>query len=523
MDDQVVLYLMPHKIQKKRYDDMKKAAKCRKFTIVDDFSPEVTHIVTEFETQEQAVRHIGFNTTEENNEESPEFLKISWFTQSIKARKPVEIQDHHRLLRNTQEEVHVEENEGASEPRFPEWACQRSTPLKHQNDFLATQLEILQKYAEMKDENHDYSRALAFRRASCVVKSFPVTVTNVNQLNGINHVGPHSKRVIGELLDGYCDEINRIVNEEWFEKMKMFTGVFGVGPSTAKKWIERGWTSIKDAQESTDISKDWRVQWGLAFHDDLMNPVKSNEAYRFTEIIQTEAEKILPGIVVQLTGGFRRGKHQGHDIDILFTHPNGEETGFLPKLLTRLEKLNMVLCGSHESSSFHEKVLSEDFKLTARGQLDHFEKWLGICKLPKDLVSGDDAQIPLSNGLEKCTEIKENVDSLDDYEPKAKKQRKCHGDNSPFTIATSERDWIARRVDFIMSPYSQYYYALVGWTGSKQFNRDLRLYSQKVLNRKLTSHGFYDFTTGKTLPANSETEVFENLNLQYQHPKNRNC
>lgn len=62
---------------------------------------------------------------------------------------------------------------------------------------LQTQLEILQKYAEMKDENHDYSRALAFRRASCVVKSFPVTVTNVNQLNGINHVGPHSKRVIG--------------------------------------------------------------------------------------------------------------------------------------------------------------------------------------------------------------------------------------------------------------------------------------------------------------------------------------
>ncbi|CAC5395032.1 POLM [Mytilus coruscus] len=219
MDGLVVLYLMPHKIQKKRYDDMKKAAKCRKFNIVDEFSSEVTHVVTEFETQEQAVRHIG---TEENNEESPEFLNISWFTESIKARKPVEILDRHRLLRNTQEEV--EENEEASEPRFPEWACQRSTPLKHQNDFLATQLEILQKYAEMKDENNDYSRALAFRRASCVVKSFPVTVTNVNQLNGINHVGPHSKRVIRELLDGYCDEINRIVNEEWFKKMKTWTG-----------------------------------------------------------------------------------------------------------------------------------------------------------------------------------------------------------------------------------------------------------------------------------------------------------
>jgi hypothetical protein len=45
---------------------------------------------------------------------------------------------------------------------------------------------------------------------------------------------------------------------------------------------------------------------GLAFHDDLINPVKSEEADRFTEIVKTEAEQILPGVLVQLTGGFRR-------------------------------------------------------------------------------------------------------------------------------------------------------------------------------------------------------------------------
>lgn len=194
-----------------------------------------------------------------------------------------------------------------------------------------------------------------------------------------------------------------------------------------------------------------------------------------------------------------RGKPQGHDIDILFSHPEeGKEIGFLSKLLTRLEKLNLILCGHLESSTFSEKVLSEDYKLSVRGQLDHFEKWLGICKLPKNTSNSHNAMRPVMNEQEICNEVKDSVESFDDYEPKAKKQRQCLGEQSPFTIASSERDWIARRVDFILSPYSQYYYALVGWTGSKQFNRDLRLYSQKVLSRKLTSHGLHDFTTVST-------------------------
>lgn len=182
----------------------------------------------------------------------------------------------------------------------------------------------------------------------------------------------------------------------------------------------------------------------------------------------------------------------GHDIDILFSHPvEGKEIGFLRKLLQVLENKQIILCGTQEPSTFHENVLTEDFKLSMRGQLDHFEKWIGICKLPKNPNSNDDTILPLGSG-EKYTNNSITVDSLEDFEPKAKR-RKYLSVGSPFELASSEHDWIARRVDLIISPYSQYYYALVGWTGSKQFNRDLRLYSQKVLSRKLTSHGLHDF------------------------------
>jgi hypothetical protein len=45
---------------------------------------------------------------------------------------------------------------------------------------------------------------------------------------------------------------------------------------------------------------------GLAFHEDLTTPVILAEAETFAEIVRTEAERILPGVITTLVGGFRR-------------------------------------------------------------------------------------------------------------------------------------------------------------------------------------------------------------------------
>lgn len=41
----------------------------------------------------------------------------------------------------------------------------------------------------------------------------------------------------------------------------MFTEIFGIGPSTAKQFISRGWSSIEEVKLGYK-SADWRVQWG---------------------------------------------------------------------------------------------------------------------------------------------------------------------------------------------------------------------------------------------------------------------
>ena len=241
-----------------------------------------------------------------------------------------------------------------------------------------------------------------------------------------------------------------------------------------------------------------------------------------------------------------RGKPTGHDVDILISHPEeGREIGILTRLLWQLRSEGIVLCGKWEKSTFKPEVLYTDFKLSMRGQLDHFEKWIGIFKLPKSASSSHNSDTDVSvlydrvmtpkisgesessteNNIHKTqkdtaekdenniskhsseADDKDNgealkhidngatnlIQSMEDYETCAKKQRKCEDSElSPLELSRQPRDWIARRVDLIISPYSQYYYALVGWTGNKQFNRDIRTYSKKELGMHLTSHGLYD-------------------------------
>lgn len=242
-------------------------------------------------------------------------------------------------------------------------------------------------------------------------------------------------------------------------------------------------------------------------------------------------------------------------MDILITHPEERKvSGLLPRLLKSLSSVDTLLCGRLEKSTYSDEVLTQDSKLSMRGQLDHFEKWIGIMKVPRkvrrsgdqvwgtktasgrsDTEKGENIEVDAdkekvgkhrperseNNGSNSCRKEAELFDeeiSLDNvgstettnrqHQSDGRTVRDVAGSNQSFDLPSNvtgfdedpeqtgreERDWIARRVDIIISPYSQYYYALVGWIGSKQFNRDIRTYADREMKMKLTSHGLYDFT-----------------------------
>ena len=64
-----------------------------------------------------------------------------------------------------------------------------------------------------------------------------------------------------------------------------------------------------------------------------------------------------------------------------------------------------------------------------------------------------------------------NVSRAATDEPPSKVQKLAGALGRLRQLASSQRTWRARRVDLVIAPASQYYYALVGWTGGKFFNR----------------------------------------------------
>ncbi|CAL1539750.1 unnamed protein product [Lymnaea stagnalis] len=567
-----LVYIIPQKFQKKRLNDIKLSMVKKKIPNASILGPDVTHIVSESDSYEQVLRFVE----EADIPEEAEIVSTRWLVECLQQSKIVLVLEVHRLKKIKADNVISPKT--TTDQNY-EWACQRGARLEHFNKKFTVDLELLQTHAEFCNEMHSQSRALAFRRASCVLKTLLFPLTHIKQLDGVKYIGGHVRKVISDLLDlGSSPEVEEIKFSDWFRKMKLFTSIFGVGPATAKSWIEKGWKSIEDVRNAGHPSKDWRIVWGLAFHEDLTTPVSRQEADRFMDILQCEAQNILPGTIITLTGGFRRGKSNGHDIDILITHPtDGAELGILSKLLDVLDKKDIILSGQRMKNTFSTEALNEESR-SMHGKFDHFEKWFGICKFPK-AFQHPTTPSGCQSSKEDSTEVKDNKNSSTHSDPlglpfmetqltrnsnnlsvplvsvktdlkhrsnvknKSYISNTCvyEGEGEPHVPSTKkfkhedcsekevvemarpQTDWLARRVDLIVTPYSQYYYALVGWTGSKHFNRDTRLYAQQVLNLRLTSHGLYDMKKQEALQATCEEDVFRHLNLTYRDPMDRNC
>lgn len=149
-----------------------------------------------------------------------------------------------------------------------------------------------------------------------------------------------------------------------------------------------------------------------------------------------------------------------------------------------------------DSENETEMSLDQTAKPKAGEVSDEFgveAKKKALCTDNPEAPSG---RTPEALGEGKREEQGEQEEENRDLQPKVKRQKTT---SSPRELAESDRQWRVRRVDLIVAPYSQYLYALVGWTGNKQFNRDLRTYCKKELNMKLTSHGLWDNTTVREL------------------------
>ncbi|XP_077585834.1 DNA nucleotidylexotransferase [Stigmatopora nigra] len=402
-------------------------------------------------------------------------LHISWFTDSMREGKPATIETRH-LIQDTSPTL---QEESASVPVsvISQYACQRRTSTDNKNKIFTDAFEIL---AENYEFNELQSSCLAFRRAASVLKSLPWTVQCIGATQGLPCLREHTKAVIEEILQ--CDrsfEVEKILSSERYQTLKLFTSVFGVGLKTAEKWYRRGLRSFSEILSEPSIELNRMQKSGFLHYGDISRVVTKAEALALGNIIDEAVHLITSDAVITLTGGFRRGKDVGHDVDFIVTTPEvGKEECVLRHIIDSFKKQGILLYSDYRPSTFHvSKLQCQRFEA-----MDYFAKCFLILRLEAIRVDG---------GLS-CAE----------------------GDN---------RGWRAIRVDLVSPPMDRYAFALLGWTGSTQFDRDLRRFARIERRMILDNHTLYDKTKKEFLTARSEEDIFAHLGLEYLEPWQRNA
>nr|KAF6267916.1 DNA polymerase mu [Pipistrellus kuhlii] len=490
----VAIYLAEPRMGRSRRAFLTRLALSKGFCVLDAYSSEVTHVVMEQTSAEEAVRWQDSRPAPPPGCTRPALLDISWFTESMAAGQPVPVERRHCL------QVAVPREVLPNPIWMPLYACQRPTPLTHHNTRLSEALEVL---AEAAGFDGSEGRLLSFCRAASTLKALPCPVTALSQLQGLPHLGEHSCRVVQELLEhGVCEEVERVQRSERYQSMKLFTRIFGVGVRTADQWYREGLRTLDDVW--TQVQRLTQQQKaGLQHYQDLSAPVQRPDAEALRQVVAEAVGRALPRATVTLAGGFRRGKLQGHDVDFLITHPEeGQEAGLLPRVMGYLEQQVRASCppgwalllppGQRVTPAppqglvlyqQHQRRPSGDpVHQAPKGRsMDTFERSFCIFRLPRP--------------------------------PRATEE----GTPSPHP------SWKAVRVDLVVTPISQFPFALLGWTGSKHFERELRRFSRKERGLWLNSHGLFDPEQETFFQAAAEEDVFKHLGLAYLPPEQRNA
>ena len=389
---------------------------------------------------------------------------------------------------------------------MPDWAtkgklyaCERSTPPNSPN---AGFIEQLKKIRLVRTLVEDEIGVRAYSTSIAGLAAFPRPLSNSREVLAL----PGCDRKIARLFREYqatgrLQAAEQIVRDPALSVIAEFYDIWGVGARTAREfYYDRGWRSLDDI-----VEYGWNVltrsqQVGLKYQEEFSEKISRSEVEFIASVVKYHASRLVDdGIECIIVGGYRRGKAESGDVDLILSHRKEEATVRLVlPLVHALEKSGWVthlLTLSEKNSGRDQQPLPIRSNHARRGGFDTLDKALVVWRDP--------------------TRSTKSEDEVEDA-----------------GAATSNPH---RRVDIIITPWRTVGCAVAGWSSGTTFQRDLRRYAKHAKGWKFDSSGVRDRMTGqwidlegwmdeKTRAATweeAERRVFHGLGLKWREPWER--
>lgn len=295
-------------------------------------------------------------------------------------------------------------------------------------------------------------------------------------------IGDKGLKYIDEIIEtGSLKRLEALRDNPKNRSLRELCKIHQVGPAAAEKFYNNGYTDPEQIIESV-VSEDGQFVskchpsdeqiLGIRHHKDIVKRIPRAMVEEIAGVFRLCAIKALQRrgltekeLLFEVTGSYRRGKDLSGDVDLLLSckHPQAH---------------NLL---RHEVVAF----LENDFQVRI---------------------------LPLRSGAMT-------------FHAKDKFPEKEHLESHDNFLCLMEWGGAFRRVDLIVVPESQWAFALLGWSGTRQFERDIRTYAEKVLEYQLSQQGVFNIRTKTLVEQNFETEedIFRFLRLKFLPPYLRCC
>lgn len=390
-------------------------------------------------------------------------------------------------------------------PKAPEWvqknlrySCQRSTPANPPNDPF---IETLKKIRFARLLIGDEIGVRAYSTFIAAVAAYPHVINNPREILRLPGCDVKLANLWIEWKNfGQVKEAEDTENDEVLKGLKLFYDIWGVGATTARAFYkDKGWRDTDDVIEYGWKDLNRVQQIGLKYYDEFKLGIPRVEVESIAAKVREHAVKVRDeGIELMVVGGYRRGKAESGDVDMIVSHRDLEKTaGLVSDIVASLETEGWIT---------HTLTLS--LTSTERGQSTLPFKSVGVASHGVGFDTLDKALVVWQNPIWPNME-------LDLAEDSQAKNPNVH-----------------RRVDIIISPWRTVGCAITGWSGGTTFQRDLRRFTRATKGWKFDSSGVRDRSSGEVVDLEgpegvsgdmiaAEKAVFEGMGLIYRPPTER--
>ncbi|KAH8148680.1 uncharacterized protein LAJ45_07391 [Morchella importuna] len=205
-------------------------------------------------------------------------------------------------------------------------------------------LSEMQKYYEM---TKDQWRSISYRKGISVLRKQTKKICTAAEARKLPMIGESLAKKIEEIV-----ETDRLRKLEYAQlepgdvALKLFLGVYGVGPSVAARWVQSGYKTLDDVVKNVRLTASQKV--GIDHYQDFASRIPRDEVKRHGDIVMSTAANLDSQLQLQIMGSYRRGSKDCGDIDIMITKPGvsaQEISGLLDELIERLFEIGFAMCG----------------------------------------------------------------------------------------------------------------------------------------------------------------------------------